>query len=257
MKTSGFVVLLLFFLIPASGWACSCAEASLGEHYDNASIVFYGTVSANEKGVTLKVKRSWKGTKKNAKLHLADPSESKCAVGFQDGENYLVFAQKKRKKISTNACSGTTQLDFEPFAPTAWTLADQPQYGLTKKEKEAHQKERNKLTDAAEKQLDQALVKCHKKFWSNTKNPVSAHIEYRLDFTPPTHTVVMEKFDTSEPAEDSVQKCVSDRLLKAKFPKFPGGPISLRVYRVMDRVDQNMKRDRTSATIDPIEIPRL
>lgn len=254
MKTSGLIVLLLFFLIPTSGWACSCAEASLGEHYDNAKIVFYGTASTNEKGVSLKVKRSWKGAKKNAKLQVLD---SPCAVAFKDDENYLVFANKKGKKITTSICAGTTQLDFEPFAPTAWTLADQPQYGLTKKEKEAHQKERNKLTDAAEKQLDLALVKCQKKFWSNSKDPVSGHVEFRIDFAPPTHTVIEEKFETSQPLEDSTRECVAERLQKAKFPKFSGGPISVRVYRVMDRVDQGMKRDRTSATIDPIEIPKL
>lgn len=241
-------------LAPSIASACECEDASLGSQYDSASIVFYGKAAESKGKTTLKVQRSWKGTRKNATIR--PQTKDDCNFEFEPDTKYLVFAHRKGKKITVDACSGTAALEFQPFAPAAWTLADQPQYGLTKKEKASQEQDRNKLTSSVSKHFKATLERCHKKFWKGSKDANSGHVELRLDFLDKKKPVVqIEKFETSTEVDDAVKECLVERMAKGKYARFSGGPVSVRVYRVMDAVDPMMKRDRTEALVESVPEP--
>jgi len=251
------IALLLFgtaAIAPSIASACKCQESTLGAQYDDASIVFYGTAIESKGKVSLKVQTSWKGTKRNATIQ--PKMDEKCDFKFEPDTKYLVFANRVGKKIKVDVCSGTTALEFQPFAPAAWTLADQPQYGLTKKEKASQEQDRNNLTSAVSKHFTATLERCHKRFWKDSKEANSGHVELRLDFfdkkNPEVH---IDKFETSTKVEGKVKECLVDAMAKGKYPGFAGGPISVRVYRVMDAVDPMMKRDRTEALVESAPKP--
>jgi hypothetical protein len=96
--------------------SCSCAQPvghatkELGRHES----VFAGTVAKVEgeaaaARVTFEVARVYKGPRRKT-LTLSSSGEPGCAVGFEAGKEYLVFADGATESLATDRCAGTRTL---------------------------------------------------------------------------------------------------------------------------------------------------
>jgi len=96
--------------------SCSCpqpvdhATKELGRHQS----VFAGTVAkvegeADAARVTFEVARVYKGPRRKT-LTLASSGTPGCAVGFEAGKEYLVFADGTAESLATDRCAGTRTL---------------------------------------------------------------------------------------------------------------------------------------------------
>ncbi len=96
--------------------SCSCpqpvehATKQLGRHQS----VFAGTVAkvegeAESARVTFEVARVYKGPRRKT-LTLASSSTPGCAVDFEAGREYLVFADGTADALATDRCAGTRTL---------------------------------------------------------------------------------------------------------------------------------------------------
>jgi hypothetical protein len=116
---------LLFLLVlsvafqPDRARACSCATQTREQAFKSAAAVFEGRVveitrsKARPDGgrprlqVTLLVVRAWKGVKSERMTVLTAGDEAACGFGFQQGESYLVYAQKGGSLPGVSLCSRT------------------------------------------------------------------------------------------------------------------------------------------------------
>ena len=98
----------------APAFACSCAEASEAEQYENAATVFSGVVKdiltvGMSRSVDFEVDQFWKGdTGKNITV-TTGLSDADCGFNFKIGEAYKLYASGGGK-LSTGICSGTMLL---------------------------------------------------------------------------------------------------------------------------------------------------
>jgi hypothetical protein len=99
-----------------AGESCACpqpvehATKELGRHRS----VFAGTVAkvegeADAARVTFEVARVYKGPRRKT-LTLASAGAPGCAVGFEAGQEYLVFADGDGEALATDRCAGTRTL---------------------------------------------------------------------------------------------------------------------------------------------------
>ena len=245
-----FVLFVFALGTPQDSEACSCKPQSRGAQVDSHKLVFYGEVSEGKDGeLEVKVVKSWKGTKKGRKFKVG-ASESMCDLELSAGKSYMIYANPDKKTIRPSICSGTSELDYVPYSPVAWGIGEDHQYGMTKREKAAQEKARTNLTNAVSKTFKSSLQSCHKKFWTNSKEPRSGHVELRLRFESKKPEVEISKFETSVEVADEVKECLIEKMEKGKYPKHQGAPVTVRVYRILDALDSVMKRDRTDAVIE-------
>lgn len=93
--------------------ACSCAPLpEPRQARDQADAVFTGTVlgitqEGNQRLVRLRVEESWKGAKCGEVTITTGLGDSDCGYAFQEGQAYLIYADKQRGKLSTNICTRT------------------------------------------------------------------------------------------------------------------------------------------------------
>lgn len=247
-------LLCMFFaaslILPTSAQACTCGPASRGELVDTYKLVFYGEVGGEIDGdLEIKVIKAWKGTKRGRKYKVRQ-AEGFCDIYFEPGKSYMVYANPSDQGLSPGLCSGTKQLDYVPYSPVAWGIGEDHQYGMTKREKAAQEKARANLTNAVSKTFKSSLQSCHKKFWTNSKEPRSGHVELKLRFESKKPSVEISKFETSVEVAHDVKECLIEKMEKGKYPKHQGAPVTVRVYRILDALDSVMKRDRTDAVIE-------
>lgn len=124
------LTLLVGFSVPA--WACFCEElAEVPEALDQADAVFAGTVIAIEEPeespwlkVTIQVSTTWKGVSTPTTV-VYDSPLTRCRVGFEEGESYLVYAvagTEPGNPLQTSTCTRTRALaeateDLEALGP--------------------------------------------------------------------------------------------------------------------------------------------
>ncbi|HVS00951.1 MAG TPA: hypothetical protein VMW27_30300 [Thermoanaerobaculia bacterium] len=93
--------------------ACSCAPLPEPQQAkDQAAAVFTGTVLGitqedNRRLVRLRVEESWKGAKCGEVTVTTGLGDADCGYAFQEGQTYLIYADKDRGKLTTNICSRT------------------------------------------------------------------------------------------------------------------------------------------------------
>lgn len=123
-----FLSSLLFFTGADSVSACSCVQpSSPSEELQKSSAVFMGTVvnidssrlqkakrqiglgsSMDPVEVTFDVSKSWKGPKnKNITVKTARSSAS-CGYNFEQGKEYLVYANESDEGLNVSLCSRTS-----------------------------------------------------------------------------------------------------------------------------------------------------
>lgn len=125
------------FATPNTAAACSCANISQEEMYENADAVFVGSViSRKEKDggfkealhalfgrdkprhytynkIDFHVTERWKGVDTNKITIVTALHSASCGFNFKKGEEYLVYAHESPaydEKLSTSICSRTTLL---------------------------------------------------------------------------------------------------------------------------------------------------
>lgn len=96
--------------------ACTCLQpvAHATKELARHASVFAGTVSKVEPGddasrVTFEVARVYKGPRRKT-LTVASGGAAACAVGFEEGREYLVFADGADPSLATDRCAGTRTL---------------------------------------------------------------------------------------------------------------------------------------------------
>lgn len=118
-KTTVSAAALVAALMGAAASAeesCSCpqpldhATKELARHQS----VFAGTVAkvegeADAARVTFEIARVYKGPRRKT-LTLASSGQAGCAVGFREGQEYLVFADGAPDSLATDRCAGTRTL---------------------------------------------------------------------------------------------------------------------------------------------------
>lgn len=73
-----------------------------------------GTLGDDNLRVRFRVKKVYKGKARRATTVRTNESEAACGYGFVEGKRYTVFAQKAKRKLSTNLCSGTKRGGINP-----------------------------------------------------------------------------------------------------------------------------------------------
>lgn len=93
-----------------SAVACTCAVRDVADQVATASTVFVGTVaSTDETSATFDVERVYKGDNPKATpISNGGGPGSTCAIPFEEGRRYVVFAALQNSTLSTGLCSGTT-----------------------------------------------------------------------------------------------------------------------------------------------------
>jgi hypothetical protein len=111
-RSALILVAALFVLVfaPIVASACTCARESSPRAFKRlrreADLIFVGTAMGSETngGMNFTVERYWKGKPKKD-LFVFTAQDSSCAVGFGEGEKYLVIAFINDKgDINTNLC---------------------------------------------------------------------------------------------------------------------------------------------------------
>ncbi len=93
--------------------ACSCAPLPEPQQArDQAAAVFTGTVlgitqEGNLRLVRLRVEESWKGVRCGEVTVTTGLGDADCGYAFQEGQSYLIYADKQQGKLSTNICTRT------------------------------------------------------------------------------------------------------------------------------------------------------
>ena len=93
--------------------ACSCAPLPEPQQArDQADAVFTGTVLGitqedNRRLVRLRVEEAWKGARCEEVTITTGLGDSDCGYAFQEGQAYLIYADKQRGRLSTNLCTRT------------------------------------------------------------------------------------------------------------------------------------------------------
>jgi hypothetical protein len=122
LATVALMGMSLLLLLPDCASACSCMGVSIQRYISSSDAVFSGEVVDLQKGtsasrmfgpsdtVTLRVSEVWKGTDQGT-IEVSTPSQgSACGYPFEEGQEYLVYADGKGEPFDTSICSGTTQL---------------------------------------------------------------------------------------------------------------------------------------------------
>ena len=111
----------VFLLLPQCAYACSCAPASIHGVLSRSEAVFSGEVVEIEEGpplpeygssfrVTLRASEVWKGPRRDT-LEVNTPRQgAACGYHFEEGREYLVFADEWKQGLEVNACGGTQRL---------------------------------------------------------------------------------------------------------------------------------------------------
>jgi len=123
------------WLLPSAAAACDCAPPGVEGARRMAYAVFEGYVRevADQPGglqrVSFEVVRTWKGLSNSEHVELRLTGTASCAVGFERGQSYLVYATGEQDALTTSRCSGTkpmseAELDLQqlgmgvtPFSP--------------------------------------------------------------------------------------------------------------------------------------------
>lgn len=127
-QLSLFILLTFFiqlFVLSQTALACSCV--SMESDIEDSGAVFTGKVvsikypepvngimsSADPAKVTFEVYQSWKGPKtKNITIYTALSSAS-CGYEFDEGREYLVYADIEEGNLEVSLCSGTSLLSAD------------------------------------------------------------------------------------------------------------------------------------------------
>ncbi|TFE22587.1 hypothetical protein [Cohnella luojiensis] len=111
MKAKLPLLLLGCFMIsllssPERAYACSCEEQGVEQRYEEASVVFMGTVKETDRegGNLFEVERTWKGKLKDS--YVYGGSDGMCGMSFKKGVKYLVFTYPVKGVENTGLCSG-------------------------------------------------------------------------------------------------------------------------------------------------------
>ncbi len=99
-------------------YACSCmVPGTPAEEMEKSDVVFRGTVtnitdSHDFQGwgyaVTLEVHDAWKGVERNlVKVHTGGDGGVGCGFGFEEGEEYMVYASLTDGELRVHSCSLT------------------------------------------------------------------------------------------------------------------------------------------------------
>ena len=105
-----FIGATFFLLCRAAASACTCPRESEVRAFrrlrGEADLIFVGKAkgSVTNGGINFTVERYWKGKPKQ-QMFVFTEQNSSCAVGFADGQRYLVFAfVYDNGDINTNQC---------------------------------------------------------------------------------------------------------------------------------------------------------
>lgn len=114
------LVCAITFVGAQSAQACSCIEPPPPREALAASdMVFYGQViktrrdanDINEGSLfaTFRVRQIWKGELEPEIVIETAPNSAMCGVGFEKGDQYLVYASMQEGRLHTHLCTRTRQ----------------------------------------------------------------------------------------------------------------------------------------------------
>ena len=235
--------------VAIDAFACKCEREDRETSYRTAKAVFFG--EASEDGATIKVLQSYKGTRK--KRNLTVEAEDSCDVALSGGKKYMVYASEVSKKtVKISACSATEALEYKPITASTWSYGEELPYGTSRKMVKKHADQRAKLEKAAKDRMQRAAKSCAKSTWAG-KEKVSAHLRVRFDVQPTgeAEPVILKYEPKQDPESDETQKCLVEELAKTKFKKFSGGPLSVRAYWMLNRIDKKMKQEKKGSQVIP------
>ncbi len=94
--------------------ACSCAEATPAEQFENATTIFVGTVKnisedGGRKSVYFDVSESRKGSVAGNATVTTGWGDADCGFNFEEDKKYVVYS-RSQGQLDTNICIGTSLL---------------------------------------------------------------------------------------------------------------------------------------------------
>lgn len=85
-------------------FACDCEPPSLEVALRQADAIFEGQVqSLSEAGATFRITQQWKGVGDIEELDI-DTGPGTCALSFEEGTIYLIFARLRDGRMQTDVC---------------------------------------------------------------------------------------------------------------------------------------------------------
>jgi hypothetical protein len=113
MKKCSFIIVFMFVLVSTLSlldsnkvFACSCSEGTVESKFEDASVIFSGTLVSKdtEGGNTFKVDKLWKG--KLSKGYVFSGFFGMCGTEFELDSEYLVYTYNHKGIENTGLCSG-------------------------------------------------------------------------------------------------------------------------------------------------------
>lgn len=249
-KLIAFAAATMVLLWSSVAFACQCQETrDRDESYRTATYVVFAEAVQSDDGLALKVRESYKGSR-SKRTHPVGEAED-CNFEFEVGKTYMVYGSKgeKKREIVVDTCGSSAQVDHEPLTFTIWSLADELTFKTNRKDADRHGRARNQITDRAVGKIKWAMKQCDPDVWK-AKEKMKARVEVRFDVQPEgdyKHTLL--KYETPSPPGADVKKCLEEKLAEDPFKPFPGGPVSVSGYWIIDRLDASFGEDRSSATV--------
>lgn len=91
---------------PNTVFACSCSSPSIEQKFEEASVIFTGTLVSKDKegGNVFSVDKAWKGTLADGYVYSG--FNGMCGIEFEVGNKYLIYTFNFKGKETTSLCSG-------------------------------------------------------------------------------------------------------------------------------------------------------
>ncbi|NIK70786.1 hypothetical protein [Paenibacillus sp. BK720] len=100
------IVISLNVIRPNRVFACSCSSPSIEQKYEEASVIFTGTLVSKdtEGGNIFSADKVWKGTLTDGYVYSG--FNGMCGTEFEVGNKYLIYTFNSKGKETTSLCSG-------------------------------------------------------------------------------------------------------------------------------------------------------
>ncbi|WP_181347609.1 hypothetical protein [Thalassobacillus sp. CUG 92003] len=120
------LIYIAFAALPSPVSACSCTEPPPAQTaYKTNDAVFSGKIVKIEKEdssgglqssldpvkVLVEVDETWKNASESQQIVATAESSASCGFPFEEGEEYLIYANEHDGELKTDLCSRTTSLD--------------------------------------------------------------------------------------------------------------------------------------------------
>lgn len=104
---AGLTIITSILGLSSEAFACDCTAPSLERAREDADVIFEGQIqSISDAGAMFRITQQWKGVGDIEELEILT-GPGTCGFDFENGEIYLVFANRDGERLRTSVCERT------------------------------------------------------------------------------------------------------------------------------------------------------